>query len=79
MNSTSDLSRSETKDNTLSEFHGQHNVEAMDRRRSQRSAVGTPDYLAPEILLGTQHGQASFSSFSPFQATISIFPEKTYN
>ncbi|KAJ7565559.1 hypothetical protein O6H91_02G065300 [Diphasiastrum complanatum] len=25
-------------------------------RRQQRSAVGTPDYLAPEILLGTAHG-----------------------
>ncbi|KAK1315187.1 Serine/threonine-protein kinase AtPK1/AtPK6 [Acorus calamus] len=25
-------------------------------RRQQRSAVGTPDYLAPEILLGTGHG-----------------------
>ncbi|XP_057446894.1 probable serine/threonine protein kinase IREH1 isoform X2 [Lotus japonicus] len=25
-------------------------------RRKQRSAVGTPDYLAPEILLGTGHG-----------------------
>lgn len=25
-------------------------------RRKKRSAVGTPDYLAPEILLGTGHG-----------------------
>lgn len=25
-------------------------------RRKNRSAVGTPDYLAPEILLGTGHG-----------------------
>ena len=25
-------------------------------RRAKRSAVGTPDYLAPEILLGTGHG-----------------------
>ena len=24
--------------------------------RKERSAVGTPDYLAPEILLGTEHG-----------------------
>ncbi|CAN8288516.1 unnamed protein product [Cochlearia groenlandica] len=29
-----------------------HHVE----RRDKRSAVGTPDYLAPEILLGTGHG-----------------------
>uniref|UniRef100_A0A7I4FUW0 non-specific serine/threonine protein kinase n=1 Tax=Physcomitrium patens TaxID=3218 RepID=A0A7I4FUW0_PHYPA len=27
--------------------------------RQQRSAVGTPDYLAPEILLGTSHGPAA--------------------
>ncbi|RWR72347.1 putative serine/threonine protein kinase IRE4 isoform X1 [Cinnamomum micranthum f. kanehirae] len=27
--------------------------------RSQESAVGTPDYLAPEILLGTEHGYAA--------------------
>lgn len=26
-------------------------------RRQQQSAVGTPDYLAPEILLGTGHGE----------------------
>ncbi|KAL8110207.1 hypothetical protein AgCh_026062 [Apium graveolens] len=28
-------------------------------RRSKRSAVGTPDYLAPEILLGTGHGTSA--------------------
>lgn len=28
-------------------------------RRKKRSAVGTPDYLAPEILLGTGHGTYS--------------------
>jgi serine/threonine protein kinase len=26
-------------------------------RRQQQAAVGTPDYLAPEILLGTGHGK----------------------
>ncbi|CAN6298053.1 unnamed protein product [Urochloa humidicola] len=33
-------------------------LEQMDpkARRQNRSAVGTPDYLAPEILLGTGHG-----------------------
>ncbi|KAF8398957.1 hypothetical protein HHK36_014822 [Tetracentron sinense] len=29
-------------------------------RRQKRSAVGTPDYLAPEILLGTGHGWYRF-------------------
>lgn len=28
----------------------------QQERRKNRSAVGTPDYLAPEILLGTGHG-----------------------
>jgi len=30
--------------------------EHQQERREKRSAVGTPDYLAPEILLGTGHG-----------------------
>ncbi|CAN4098323.1 unnamed protein product [Withania somnifera] len=30
--------------------------EHQQERRKKRSAVGTPDYLAPEILLGTGHG-----------------------
>ncbi|XP_039063926.1 probable serine/threonine protein kinase IREH1 isoform X2 [Hibiscus syriacus] len=30
--------------------------EHQHERRKKRSAVGTPDYLAPEILLGTGHG-----------------------
>ncbi|KAK7314659.1 hypothetical protein VNO77_33186 [Canavalia gladiata] len=30
--------------------------EDQRERRKKRSAVGTPDYLAPEILLGTGHG-----------------------
>ncbi|GAB2225418.1 hypothetical protein Droror1_Dr00006210 [Drosera rotundifolia] len=30
--------------------------EQQEERRKNRSAVGTPDYLAPEILLGTGHG-----------------------
>jgi len=29
--------------------------------RQQRSAVGTPDYLAPEILLGTSHGKLFYT------------------
>ncbi|KAJ8753669.1 hypothetical protein K2173_026345 [Erythroxylum novogranatense] len=31
-------------------------LEHKEERRKKRSAVGTPDYLAPEILLGTGHG-----------------------
>jgi serine/threonine protein kinase len=33
--------------------------EHQRERRKKRSAVGTPDYLAPEILLGTGHGSYS--------------------
>lgn len=32
-------------------------------RRKKRSAVGTPDYLAPEILLGTGHGMSILDNF----------------
>ncbi|XP_010479075.1 PREDICTED: probable serine/threonine protein kinase IRE4 isoform X1 [Camelina sativa] len=31
----------------------------QEEERIRNSAVGTPDYLAPEILLGTEHGYAS--------------------
>lgn len=34
--------------------------EHQQERRKKRSAVGTPDYLAPEILLGTGHGKYQF-------------------
>ncbi|KAI3735807.1 hypothetical protein L6452_15323 [Arctium lappa] len=32
---------------------------SQHERRKNRSAVGTPDYLAPEILLGTGHGTSA--------------------
>lgn len=54
MNSTGDLPAPETDGMTLLDAHGQHTQKIEDR--SQRAAVGTPDYLAPEILLGAEHG-----------------------
>lgn len=51
MNSTDDLSGPDTKDVVLPDVPDH----LLDK--SQRSAVGTPDYLAPEILLGTEHGE----------------------
>nr|GMC69132.1 probable serine/threonine protein kinase IREH1 isoform X1 [Ipomoea batatas] len=57
INSTDDLSGPAVsgtsmmdEDESLSASDLQH------ERRKKRSAVGTPDYLAPEILLGTGHG-----------------------
>lgn len=32
-------------------------AEEQRLRRQERGAVGTPDYLAPEILLGTGHSK----------------------
>ena len=40
--------------------------------RDKRSAVGTPDYLAPEILLGTGHGAHMLPS-NLFYPLVSIF------
>ena len=51
MNSTGDLAGPETEG---IDACGQHSEQTENS--SQRSAVGTPDYLAPEILLGTEHG-----------------------
>lgn len=58
INSTDDLSGPAVSGTSLLDedesqlFVSQHQQE----RRKKRSAVGTPDYLAPEILLGTGHG-----------------------
>nr|PNR28567.1 hypothetical protein PHYPA_029159 [Physcomitrium patens] len=64
INSTDDLSgpaatgtmvmEESTKNQCASPKH-----EHQRKIRQQRSAVGTPDYLAPEILLGTSHGPAA--------------------
>lgn len=60
INSTDDLSGPTVGGASLMEEITKHH-KASDQpqqreRRQQRSAVGTPDYLAPEILLGTSHG-----------------------
>ncbi|KAL6574297.1 hypothetical protein OROHE_001201 [Orobanche hederae] len=52
MNCTTELSTQETQTNDIPDIHGQLNA---DKVNGQHSAVGTPDYLAPEILLGTEH------------------------
>uniref|UniRef100_A0A5B7AF07 non-specific serine/threonine protein kinase n=1 Tax=Davidia involucrata TaxID=16924 RepID=A0A5B7AF07_DAVIN len=58
INSTDDLSGPAVSGTSLlGEDETQLSVSEHQReRRKKRSAVGTPDYLAPEILLGTGHG-----------------------
>ncbi|XP_059455765.1 probable serine/threonine protein kinase IREH1 isoform X2 [Corylus avellana] len=58
INSTDDLSGPAVSGaSLLGEDEPQLSVSEHQReRRKKRSAVGTPDYLAPEILLGTGHG-----------------------
>ncbi|KAF7822203.1 putative serine/threonine protein kinase IREH1 isoform X1 [Senna tora] len=58
INSTDDLSGPAVSGTSLlSEDEPQLSTsEHQSDRRKKRSAVGTPDYLAPEILLGTGHG-----------------------
>lgn len=69
MNCTTELSTQETERNGILGAHRQLNADIVD---SHESAVGTPDYLAPEILLGTEHGQAAIQLF--FFSTWSISP-----
>ncbi|XP_057952350.1 probable serine/threonine protein kinase IREH1 isoform X2 [Malania oleifera] len=58
INSTDDLSGPAVSGTTLlGEEEPQLSASEHQRERCEkRSAVGTPDYLAPEILLGTGHG-----------------------
>ncbi|KAK4490331.1 hypothetical protein RD792_001005 [Penstemon davidsonii] len=55
MNCSTELSAPETEQHDV-QPHGKLSTDTED---SYQSAVGTPDYLAPEILLGTEHGFAS--------------------
>ena len=61
INSTDDLSGPAVSGTSLlAEDESQlAESEHQRERRKKRSAVGTPDYLAPEILLGTGHGSYS--------------------
>ncbi|XP_020257160.1 probable serine/threonine protein kinase IREH1 [Asparagus officinalis] len=63
INSTDDLSGPAVSGTSLlgeEETHVTVSEQLNQRdRRKKRSAVGTPDYLAPEILLGTGHGASA--------------------
>ncbi|KAK1322930.1 Serine/threonine-protein kinase AtPK1/AtPK6 [Acorus calamus] len=62
INSAADLSGSQSNGSILQDAHNmQHSFEDTHKseKTGHRSAVGTPDYLAPEILLGTEHGCAA--------------------
>ncbi|KAL5210235.1 hypothetical protein ABZP36_005858 [Zizania latifolia] len=63
INSTDDLSGPAVSGSSLfgDDEPQMNEFEQMDHqaRRQKRFAVGTPDYLAPEILLGTGHGASA--------------------
>ncbi|CAI9294694.1 unnamed protein product [Lactuca saligna] len=55
INSTEDLSGGASENRTS--IYGENDVNSKPgRERQKQSVVGTPDYLAPEILLGVGHG-----------------------
>lgn len=68
INSTDDLSGPAVSGaSLLEEVDSQLSAsQHQQERRSKRSAVGTPDYLAPEILLGTGHGLSLSDSLINF-------------
>ncbi|CAN0905806.1 Probable serine/threonine protein kinase IRE4 [Linum grandiflorum] len=57
LNNTIQLSGSAINEGILSDTPD--SSEQQTEEKGQHSAVGTPDYLAPEILLGREHGYAS--------------------
>ncbi|KAJ0049257.1 hypothetical protein Pint_16899 [Pistacia integerrima] len=69
INSTDDLSGPAVSGTSIMEDdEPQLTVSEHQReRRKKRSAVGTPDYLAPEILLGTGHGLSIIFFISLFE------------
>lgn len=71
INSTDDLSGPAASGNRLMEEAAKalHSPESSQQRekRQERSAIGTPDYLAPEILLGTSHGKSFHGIRSLFE------------
>lgn len=74
INSTDDLSRPDVSNSTSFEdlpTAATQRAEKREQRRKQ-SAVGTPDYLAPEILLGMPHGLL-LDNFLLFSLTRFIF------
>lgn len=54
INNTIDLSGPES--DASPRKSSRHFQKSKEEERIRHSAVGTPDYLAPEILLGTEHG-----------------------
>jgi serine/threonine protein kinase len=73
INSTDDLSGPAVSGTSLLGEDESHTFTSEDQRerRKKRSAVGTPDYLAPEILLGTGHG--SYSPIFMFKVVRFLF------
>ncbi|KAL1207744.1 putative serine/threonine protein kinase IRE4 [Cardamine amara subsp. amara] len=59
INNTIDLSGHESDASPRTSSHHFQKNQEEEEERIRHSAVGTPDYLAPEILLGTEHGYAS--------------------
>lgn len=75
INSTDDFSGPDVSSVLVGDHHPADAEQRAHKReqRQKQTAVGTPDYLAPEILLGMPHGSPHHSYFLLHSALWNLF------
>ena len=71
INNTIDLSGPESEASPRKS--SRHFQKSKEEERIRHSAVGTPDYLAPEILLGTEHGLHTTLNVGSYKARRKLY------
>jgi serine/threonine protein kinase len=79
INSTDDFSGPDVSSVLVGDHHPTDAEQRAHEReqRQKQTAVGTPDYLAPEILLGMPHGPSS-STACCFVSLLALFNIETF-